>query len=575
MTQKKPIINCHTHIFTRLHVPPYIARTFVFWPFYYLIHTHAITWLIKACLKFIEGQIYKPNSLRNRFLHFIHFLNRAALTRALMNLTAAWLSVKALLILICWMSALAPLGEKIGKVVKTAIEVVETVPTLDSFGFYPDLVIVLIVMIIIPNSRKLIWSLLNMLWRFLRFVPGKQFFHLAGRYLMLGRFALRKTQARVFSSLRRQYPPDTKFVVLPMDMKYMGAGPVPSKARYRVQMNELIEIKKGSQGKFMEPFVFIDPRRIRDQTTFLKYTHSDGSVDLERCEVKRYIEDNNFSGFKIYPALGYYPFDEDLLPLWKYAADRQIPIMTHAISGTIFYRGKKKKEWNFHPIFKESDGHGGHRPLALKQRKNVDFSVNFGHPLNFLCLVYEPLLRIVVSKSKKEIRQLFGYTNCQTKLKYNLEHLKICLAHYGGEPEWVKYLEKDRDQYAQRLITHRKRGLDFSLFNDNGDFRWTVFERYWKHTDWYSLISSIIVQYDNVYSDISYILSKPRIMPLLKESLNPRLNPHLSKRILFGTDFYVVRNHFSEKDLLAQLSAGLTRVEFDRIARNNPESYLK
>ncbi|MBK9961224.1 MAG: hypothetical protein IPP06_07755 [Saprospiraceae bacterium] len=59
--------------------------------------------------------------------------------------------------------------------------------------------------------------------------------------------------------------------------------------------------------------------------------------------VKEYIEINKLNGFKIYPALGYYPFDEELLLLWKYAADHQIPIMTHVIKGTVFYRDRKNK----------------------------------------------------------------------------------------------------------------------------------------------------------------------------------------------------------------------------------------
>src|SRR6185436_827568 len=67
-----------------------------------------------------------------------------------------------------------------------------------------------------------------------------------------------------------------------------------------------------------------------------------------------FIEKKKFNGFKIYPALGYYPFDVQLLPLWKYAADHQIPILTHCIRGTIFYRGSKKTEWDYHPVYKQA-----------------------------------------------------------------------------------------------------------------------------------------------------------------------------------------------------------------------------
>jgi len=36
--EKEPIINCHTHIFTGDHVPPFLARSLVRWPFYYVIN---------------------------------------------------------------------------------------------------------------------------------------------------------------------------------------------------------------------------------------------------------------------------------------------------------------------------------------------------------------------------------------------------------------------------------------------------------------------------------------------------------------------------------------------------------
>src|SRR5688572_13577988 len=46
-----PIINCHTHIFNSKHVPPYLAKTFVPWPFYYLIHLQPIVALFRWCYK--------------------------------------------------------------------------------------------------------------------------------------------------------------------------------------------------------------------------------------------------------------------------------------------------------------------------------------------------------------------------------------------------------------------------------------------------------------------------------------------------------------------------------------------
>ncbi len=82
-----------------------------------------------------------------------------------------------------------------------------------------------------------------------------------------------------------------------------------------------------------------------------------------------------------------------------------------------------------------------------------------------------------------------------------------------------------------------------------------------------------MIQYSNVYADISYILHDQTIFPLLKETLKPRYM-QLRERVLFGTDFYVVRNHNSEKDLFVSSDALLTDDEFDLIARINPNRFL-
>lgn len=574
---KKPIVNCHTHIFTRDHVPPFLAKSLVFSPFYYLINLRFITGLIKKWLKFSGDQQYDPNSTYNRLKSFFKELRGNILSGNILKIIVFWISINALVICIKWLSKVSPLSSKLADKIERAIHFLEEYYiVLAKPSKALSILLLLIVIFLIPNTRKIIFTVLKSLWRFLRFIPGKHTLSLLDRYLLLGRFALYKTQNGIFTRLKNQYPEDTRFVVLPMDMKYMDAGKLRPEGDFRLQMAELVKMKRGSRGKYLEPFVFVDPRRIREEgSRFFDYEIQNGQVVLKDCDIKDYIEKEHFSGFKIYPALGYYPFDKHLLALWKYAADNALPIMTHAIGGSVYYRGKKKKDWNQHPVFKESDGKGNMRPLALPEKKNSQFSVNFTHPLNYLCLLSEPLLRILVGKSEDhKLQELFGYQGENQPMTHNLSHLKVCLAHFGGEEEWVKYLESDRYSFAQRLIKDRNLGIDFKI-NQESSINWNILSQVWKFVDWYSIMCSLIVQHKNVYADISYILSKPRILPLLKETLNPELNPHLSKRVLFGTDFYVVRNHFSEKDLLTQMMGGLSEQEFDLIARENPLSYLR
>src|SRR5690242_20441732 len=175
---------------------------------------------------------------------------------------------------------------------------------------------------------------------------------------------------------------------------------------------------------------------------------------------------------------------------------------------------------------------------------------NFTHPLNYLCLLHEPLLRQLVSRSSDiKLKFLYGYTDDATPLKNDLRNLKICFGHFGGDDEWNRFFEKDRDNFSSQLAGYPSRGMLF--FTDNGGNP-TPYKpaQAWYSADWYTIISSILLQYDNTYADISYILHNPSIIPLLKQTLS---NTALSEKVLFGTDFYVVRNHKSEKNMLADM----------------------
>ncbi len=402
-------------------------------------------------------------------------------------------------------------------------------------------------------------------------MPGKETKELAARYMNIGRFAFYDNQKDVFRRLRYQYPDGSRFVVLPMDMEFMGAGKV--KHNYYDQLEELAAIKDKC-GEICLPFVFIDPRRIRRDADFFRYTVENGKVVLQDCVIRKYVEGHQFRGFKIYPALGYYPFDEDLLPLWRYAMENDLPITTHCIRGTIFYRGKKRREWDKHPVFEQAEGNSVFGPMLLPERANKDFTVNFTHPLNYLCLLEEALLKKMLGGAgiRQETKDLFGYAGPEQPLTTNLSKLKLCFAHFGGEDEWQRYFELDRDNFSTQIVKNPGVGVTF-LKNLKGEPTKGKIEMLWKGTDWYSIICSMMLQYDHVYSDISYIAHDNTIHALLKRTLQKE-NVKLRQRVLFGTDFYVVRNHKSEKKIMADTIAGLSTEEFDLIARLNPRTFL-
>jgi hypothetical protein len=131
--------------------------------------------------------------------------------------------------------------------------------------------------------------------------------------------------------------------------------------------------------------------------------------------------------------------------------------------------------------------------------------------------------------------------------------------------------EKDRYDFSNQLTKHPKSGINFLMTVKNKPSPGKP-ELLWKYADWYSIICSMMLQYPNVYADISYILhGDAEIMPLLKSTLH---NDGLKEKVLYGTDFFVVRNHKSDKNMFADMSAGLSEEEFDQIARANPIKFL-
>jgi predicted TIM-barrel fold metal-dependent hydrolase len=574
--KKKPIINCHTHIFTGDHVPPYLAKTFLPAPLHKLL---SLAWVVRG-FRFYYRRIaplhfrsWSKNS-RERIYQVRIFIARNPLVKLLAFVLAVWLTVHVFFILFDWITMVVAPDSKAAGYVKDARTWLEERNLLFIPGStWLKLGMVVIVMLFVKTGRNLILFVFKKLWGFLRLLPGPQTKELLKRYINIGRFSFHVEQSENYKRLRNQYPDDTGFIVLPMDMEYMGAGPLKKGYRYRDQMAALATIKKNSSysHRFF-PFVFADPRRMRAEPDYFAYTlDQDRKVVLKDCFVRQYIEEHRFSGFKIYPALGYYPFDYTLLPLWKYAADNGLPLLTHCIRGNIFYRGAKTKEWDYHPIFQQAAGKGEYGRLLLPEMKNIDFINNFTHPLNYLCLVEEEILRKWVAKGSPEIRQLFGYTDEQTKLGSDLSQLKICFGHFGGEDEWKRFMEFDRDNHSSQLIKKPHKGVDF-LYNEKGEAIPGKIEQLWRDADWYTIIASMMLQYDNLYGDLSYILHDPEILPLLYRTLQ---NKKLRERTLFGTDFYVVRNHKSEKQMLAEMQSLLSEPDFDCIARGNPVNYLR
>ncbi len=226
-----------------------------------------------------------------------------------------------------------------------------------------------------------------------------------------------KSQLDIFLLLQNFYPQGTKFCVLSMDMEFMGAGNV--KKNFVQQLDEISIIKKNPLYKdVILPFIFIHPER--------KYL-----LDL----VKRYVEEENFTGLKMYPPLGYYPFDERLDQVFLYAEKNAIPITSHCARGGVFYKGKITSEMRKHPI----------TGILHSERKNKYFTDIYTDPDNY--------------------EYLFA----------KFPNLKVNLAHFGGFDEWQLFLQNSISDTSEVNWYDKVKNVVSKYKNAYTDISYTLF----------------------------------------------------------------------------------------------------
>ncbi len=193
------------------------------------------------------------------------------------------------------------------------------------------------------------------------------------------------SQEGIFKLVRSYYPRDTRLVVLPMDMELMNAGKV--KEPIDVQHRQLAELR-AKYPELVIPFAAADAR------------HEDV---VEKT--KRLIEEQGFRGIKLYPPIGYHPNDPALRPLYDYAVEHRIPVMTHCSRpASVQYRGKPTERMRIDPQT------GGRLSLDREQ---------------LLTLFTDPDAYVPILDARPT--------------------LTLCLAHFGGAGDWEAFLDDPWD----------------------------------------------------------------------------------------------------------------------------------
>lgn len=127
-----------------------------------------------------------------------------------------------------------------------------------------------------------------------------------------------ESQRQILDNVRRHYPANTRFVVLPMDLSAIGHG-APERG-LRDQHDELAALSHDPDcGASVIPFATIDPR-----------------ADPQATELWRALDRLRFRGLKLYPRLGFAPDDPRLMRhVYPELEARGLPVMSHCSRGGV------------------------------------------------------------------------------------------------------------------------------------------------------------------------------------------------------------------------------------------------
>ena len=345
------------------------------------------------------------------------------------------------------------------------------------------------------------------------------------RYLEFVEIGTSASQTDIFDQLNRSYAAfqGHKIIVLTQVLDYLDlANTSSTHMRIRAQVEEVRGIKRNAMyGQNIYPFLGLDSRQT--------------GLDLLEDWVKFYIQpDEGFYGIKLYPAAGFFPFDERLEPIWTWAEEHQIPVMTHATRSGSFYLGTFESLLN----------------SGVLQTSHLD-------PVQDAAIIKRVASVIAdtgIHKNNVTWCNVFGYPDNYEVVLRKHPRLKICLAHLGGSTE-----------------VNREGATGKSPFPD------------YMSDNWYTMIIALMQKYENVYSDISYTLSDATAVKKIASTFTPNgpvdnvVGKPLLNKLLYGTDFYLTQQEQfgDEPDLQHSFLASFSAGQIQTMAYDNPANYLR
>ena len=317
-----------------------------------------------------------------------------------------------------------------------------------------------------------------------------------------------ETQEDILNELNAYYPSGSEFVIHSMDFEYMGAGGMHKGFTYLDQLEELALLKASPKWKDrIDPFFCADPRR----------------PDMLRL-AREYIEKRGFAGIKIYPALGFFPYDDRLMELYGWAEKNRIPIMTHCSrAGSVYFRG-------------DTAADGSRKPDYMTRKEWAD---TFSAPDNYE-LIFE-----------------------------TFPELKICFAHFGGEKDCMEFYKQGNLPSTSSYIC----GDTGNIIEKSSTYQKSLAD----YKNWFLKVVNMMKRYKGAFADISYTSGDEDLMALFHvyshgEKMVEK-NYSLKDKILFGSDFYMAHLKRNERWFSINLRSRFGEEAFWRLIENN-RNYL-
>jgi uncharacterized protein len=341
---------------------------------------------------------------------------------------------------------------------------------------------------------------------------------------------------RTFEVARR-YDTHARIVGLTMNMDFMDSQPSKNQISFTTQLEQIKDIKRYYPANFF-PFLGIDPRHKSGSgmVDFIRPYFETGVTDPATGKVYPF-----FAGLKLYPALGFFPFDQRLDELYRYAEEHEIPVMTHCTRVGSQYIGA------------QIEGLIPMDPPMIPVTQSDEIPRVKKAIADRISTYYEKGWIKNSNLGKNDLAcDLFGHPDNYIPLLIKYPKLKICLAHMGGSNEIIQ--SNDGDLAEIRKVDP---------------------------IDWFTLIKTMMGVYPNMYTDISYTLSdfgdkSGKVFQNVSAFLGQTdsWSRPFSERVLFGTDFFMTEQEKREPILYADTQKNLSPW-FDLLARSNPQKFLK